>query len=69
MIVDMIFVYMSCHDKGMISFGEAQGKLPPDFICLLRRNLSGLKRLPDMLGENVMLALISAGDVGVLLFR
>ena len=57
MIVDMSPVHMCCHNKRMLPFGESHTGFISNFICFLRRNLSGLKGLADLIGNDITLGL------------
>ena len=60
-IMNMDFVNVRRYDKGMAAFGKPKGKLPPDLVGLLRRDLAGLKALPGMVSDHILVALIPAG--------
>ena len=67
MIMDVRTIYVGADDKGVIALGEAFGKLHADAVGLLRRDLSGHKRLPDMVGDHVVRPPPPAGSGEVLL--
>ena len=68
MIMDMVLIYMSADDKGMVSFCELQCQLPADLIGFFRRNFAGLKCLTEMVGDHIIRTLISAGQICILSF-
>ena len=65
--MDVRTIYVGADDKGMIVLGKASGKLHADAVGLLRRDLSGHKRLPDMVGDHIVRAPPPAGPGEVLL--
>lgn len=48
MVMQMAFVYVGTDEKLVLSLRPAHGRLIADFVCLLRRDLTGRKRLPDL---------------------
>jgi hypothetical protein len=68
MIVDMLFIYVSCHNECVTATGKTHRQFVSKFVGKFRRDFTGLERLADMICEYVMLALISACDVVILLF-
>ena len=67
MVVYMLAVNMGRHNKGMVAFQKAHGQLSPYFIGFLRCDLTGLKRLANLIGNHIML-LLSTSDVLILPF-
>ena len=55
-IVYVVLVNMSTDDKGVVALRQLHGKLAPDFICQLRRDLTGLEGLPQVVGDHVVAA-------------
>lgn len=66
-VVDMPSVSVGADYKSVVSFQKALGKLIAYFICLFGRNLSRLKGLTDLVGNNIVL-LLSACDVIIVTF-
>ena len=60
-------INMGSHDKGVFSLGESHGRLIANLVCLLRRDFSGLKRLPNLICNHIM-RLGSTGDMLILPF-
>ena len=48
MVMQMALVYVGTDEKLIFSLCPAHGRLIADFVCLLRRDLTGRKRLPDL---------------------
>ena len=67
MIVDVLFVDMGTDDKGMIALGEAFGELISKLISFLRRNLSRLERLANLIRNHIAF-LYAPGELAVLPF-
>ena len=59
MIMDMCSVCMSSNNKCMLAFGKSHCSFISDFICFLRRYLSRLERLPDLICNDIALGLSS----------
>ena len=53
-IVNMPLVGMGSHKKGVSSFQKPLGKLIAHTVCVLRRDLSGLKGLAHLIGDHVV---------------
>ena len=68
MIVDVCPIYMSTDNIGLLTFGKSCGELTANLICFLRRDLSRLEGLTELIGDYVAV-LYSAGVVEVLFFR
>mgnify|MGYP007134555486 CR=1 FL=1 len=68
MVVDMRLIDMRCNDESMFAFGKPHGKLITNFVCFFRRHFTGLERLPDLIGQHVMLSDLPSCDGGVLTF-
>ena len=64
-IVNMPRVSMGSHKKGVPALEEAHGKLIAHAVCVLRRDLTGLKGLAHLIGDHVAL-LLPAGEGFVL---
>jgi hypothetical protein len=54
--------------KRAVAFGKPHGKLITNFVCFFRRHFTGLERLPDLIGQHVMLSDLPSCDGGVLTF-
>ena len=67
MIMDMLFVDMGADDIGVFAFGKPLGKLTAQAVCFLRGDLAGDKGLPQMVGNDIILAAHSAGLLDVLI--
>ena len=48
MVMQMALVNVGTDEKLVLSLRPAHGRLITDFVCLLRRNLTGRKSLPDL---------------------
>ena len=48
MVMQMAPVNVGTDEKLVLSFCPAHGRLIADFVCLLRRDLTERKRLPDL---------------------
>ena len=66
MVVDVLSVRMSRYKKSMISLRKSDSRFIADLIGFLRRNLSGLKRLPNLI-RNDITGDLTSGDTKVLL--
>ena len=55
MVMDVRFVHMSADDESEAAFQEALRKFISDLIGLFRRDLSRLKGLPHLIGNDVVL--------------
>ena len=55
-IVYVVLVNMSTDDKGVVALRQLHGKLAPNFVCLLRCDLTGLEGLPQVVGDHVVAA-------------
>ena len=66
-IMDMVLVYMSTDDKGVIPFRQLHGKLLTDLICFFRGELSGQKGLTQMISNHIVTSAAPACEVDVLL--
>ena len=60
-------INMGSHDKGVFSLGKSHGRLIPNLVCFLRRDLSRLKGLPNLICNYIM-RLGSTGDMLILPF-
>ena len=58
-VMDMSPVCVRCHDKGVFALGKPQRQLIPHPVCFFRRDLTGLERLPDLVGDHVAVLLLS----------
>ena len=52
-VVNVFSINVSCHNKGMISLEKAHSKFIADAVGLLRRDLTGLERLPHLISDHV----------------
>lgn len=68
MIVNMGLISMSTNKESVFPFEKAGGKIIADLVCFLRRNLSRLKRLADLINKHIVL-FVFAGKVSILSFR
>ena len=64
--MDMVLVYMGTDNKSVIAFCQFQSKLPPNLVRFFRRDLAGLESLPEMVGDHIVRALVSSGQVRIL---
>ena len=66
MRVNMFLVHMSADDESVFSLRQRHRQLIADFVCQLRRDLSRLERLPQVLGDYILFLLVAPGHRGVL---
>lgn len=66
MIMNMVFIHMGTHHKGMIALCQLQRKLPPDLIRFFRRDFAGLEGLPEVVGDHIIRAPVPSGQVQIL---
>ena len=64
-VMDVGSVCMSGYCKGMIPFGKAHGQFIAKPVCFLRRDLSGLEGLPDLIGNDISFVFLP-GDLLIL---
>ena len=64
--MDMVLVYVSADDKGVVSLRQPHGKFLADLISFLRRHFTWLKRLPEVIGNHIIRTPDSAGLVDIL---
>ena len=64
--MDMRPVGMGCHDEGMASLRESHRRFIANVVGLLRRDLTGLEGLPDLVGDDISLGPAS-GDAKIFL--
>mgnify|MGYP006873018827 CR=1 FL=1 len=60
MIMDMLSIRMCRHNEGVLSMKKALCQLTADLICFLRRYLSRLKRLPELIGNHFIFLSIAS---------
>lgn len=60
-------IRMGCYDKCMTSFYKTHCQFIADLIRFLRRDLSRLERLSDLIGNHILL-LLSSGNMKILSF-
>ena len=53
MAVNMSLIYMGADDERMLPFSQTHRQLIADFVGSLRRNLTRLKGLPQVIGNNI----------------
>ena len=68
-VMDMVLVYMGANDKGIVVFRQYQSKLPADLVRLFRRDFAGPERLAQVIGNHIVCAAPSAGEIDILAFR
>ena len=67
MVMDMLAVCVGGNEKGVLALRPAHRRFVADAIGLLRGNLSGLERLPDLIAQHIGIpALLPARDGPVL---
>ena len=54
MIMNVLFIGVRGNEKGVSSFQKPLGKLIAHTVCVLRRDLSGLKGLAHLIGDHVV---------------
>ena len=67
MIVYMGFVNVGCHNKSVFALRPAHRRFIANLICFFRCYFSGLKRLANLISDDIVL-LLSARDVLILPF-
>ena len=67
-VMDMSLVLMCGNDERMVAFRETHRQFVADLICSFGGDLAGLERLSDVVGEDVVFALISVGERHILVF-
>ena len=65
-VMDMVFIHMGADNKSMISLRQLQCQFPPDLVRFFRRDLAGLERLPEMVGNHIIRAPVTSGQVRIL---
>ena len=65
-VMDMVFIHMGADNKSMVSLRQFQCKFPPNLVRFFRRDLTGLERLPEMVGNHIIRALVTSGQVRIL---
>ena len=65
-VMDMVFIHMGADNKSMVSLRQLQCQLPPDLVRFFRRDLAGLERLPEMVGDHIIRAPVTSGQVRIL---
>ena len=68
MVMDMVLVYVRADDKGIVALRQFQGKLPADLVRLFRRDFAGPKGLAKVIGDHIVGAALSAGEIDILAF-
>lgn len=68
MIVDVRSINMRADNKGVPPLCEGQRQLLSDAVCLFGRHLVRQKGLTGMVGDNILSALITPGELCVLPF-
>ena len=67
MVMDMLAVCVGGNEKGVLALRPAHRRFVADAIGLLRGNLSGLERLPDLIAQHIGIpALLPTRDGPVL---
>ena len=64
--MDMVLVYMSADDKGIVALRQFQGELTADLVRLFRRDFAGPKGLAKVIGDHVVCAALPAGEIDIL---
>ena len=66
-VVDMLVVCVSGNEKGILALRPPHRRFIADAVGLLRGDLSGLERLPDLIAQHIDIpALLPARDGPVL---
>lgn len=66
--MDVTAIHMSTNQKGVPSLGQRHSKVIANLVGGGGVYLAGLKALPQMVGDNITLPLVSAGELCVLSF-
>ena len=69
MIVDVVLVYVGTDHKGVIALRQFHSKLAPNLISKLRYDFAGLKGLPEMIGNHVILTALPSRLLKIFLLR
>ena len=65
-VMDMVLIYVGADNKGVIALCQLQRQFLPDPVCFFRSDFSGLKCLPEMVGDHIICAPIPSGQVRIL---
>ena len=63
MIMDVFLVRMSGHDERKVATGEPQGQLVAQTVGNLRCDLTGLERLSDLIGDDLVTRFASGAEL------
>ena len=66
MIMDVVLIYVGADHKGMVAFCQLQHQFPSDPVRFFRRDLAGLKRLPEMVGDHIIRTPATSGQICIL---
>lgn len=61
-IMYMMPVNVSTDNKSIVALQKPLGKLIAYFVCFFRSDFSGLERLPNLIGNNIVL-LLTPGNI------
>lgn len=62
----MMFVNVGADDESMCALGQRHGKVIADLVCHLRRDFPRLERLPQVIGDHIIVLPLPAGNDGML---
>ena len=66
MRVDVVLVHMGTDDKSVLALGQRHGEVIADLVRQLRGNLSRLERLPQVVGNHIIVLPLPASNNGIL---
>ncbi len=66
MRVDMVLVHMGTDDESVFALGQRHSQIIADLVRQLRRDLTRLEGLPQVVGDHIILFSLPTGNGGVL---
>ena len=66
MRMNVMFVHMGTDNKGVFTFCQRHSEVIADLVRQLRGDLPWLERLPQMVGDHIIVFPFPAGNDGVL---
>ena len=61
-----VYKRQGADNKSMVSLRQLQCQLPPDLVRFFRRDLARLERLSEMVGNHIVRAPVTSGQVRIL---
>ena len=62
----MMFVNVGTDNKSVFALCQRHSEIIANFVCQLRRDLPWFERLPQMVGDHIIVFALPAGNDGVL---